>query len=106
MSTEATLAADFWSNVDCSASDKNFYCFPPIRARACKLIFDETDIRPDWCEYWTVQKYLNDRLPFAEALSLCCGFGEIERVLGRLGVFDRMTGLDIAPGAIEQARSR
>lgn len=103
---EARLAADLWSNVDCSASDRNFYCFPPIRARACKLIFDVADSRRDWCEYWTVEKYLKDRVPFAEALSLCCGFGEIERTLARLNVFKNMTGVDIASGAIEQAKRR
>jgi SAM-dependent methyltransferase len=101
---EAQLAAEFWSQADCSASDRNFYCFPPIRARACKLIFDLADGRRDWCEYWTVEKYLKDRIPFASALSLCCGFGEIERTLAGFGVFQRMTGIDIAPGAIEQAK--
>jgi SAM-dependent methyltransferase len=98
---------DYWSKVDCSASDKNFYCFPPIRARSSKLIFDVYDIRRrDWCEYWTVEKYLKDKIPFEKCLSICCGFGEIERILSRLNVAKKIIGTDIAPGAVEQAKER
>lgn len=99
------LVEDFWSKVDCSSSDKNFYCFPPIRARSCKLIFGEGDAgRRDWCEYWTVEKYLKDKIPFEKCLSICCGFGEIERILSRLNVAHKIVGTDIAPGAIQKAR--
>jgi len=99
------LVEDFWSNVDCSSSDKNFYCFPPIRSRSCKLIFGEGDAgRRDWCEYWTVEKYLKDKIPFEKCLSICCGFGEIERILSRLNVAHKIVGTDIAPGAIQKAR--
>ena len=106
MKQEAERAAEFWSSIDCSASERNFYAFPPIRSRSCKLIFGQADSRADWCEYWTVEKYLKERVPFDSALSLCCGFGELERILARLNVFRQMIGLDIAPGAIEQAKSR
>jgi peptidoglycan/xylan/chitin deacetylase (PgdA/CDA1 family)/SAM-dependent methyltransferase len=102
-----TMVADFWSKVDCSESDKNFYCFSPIRARSCKLIFDEYDAsRTDWCEYWTIQKYLKDFIPFEKCLSVCCGTGQVERTLARLNVAKKIIGTDIAPGAIDKARQR
>lgn len=100
------LTAEYWSNVDCSASDRNFYCFPPIRARASKLVFDVADSRPDWCEHYTIERYLKHLIPVDRALSICCGFGSIERYLARQKVAKRITGIDIAPGAIEAARQR
>jgi 2-polyprenyl-3-methyl-5-hydroxy-6-metoxy-1,4-benzoquinol methylase len=102
-----SLVEDHWSKVDCSASEKNFYCFPPIRSHSCKLIFDENDARrEDWCEYWTIEKYFKDKLPFEKCLSICCGFGKVERTLSRLHFAKKIVGTDIAPGAIEQAKAR
>ena len=107
METKKSLVENYWSKVDCSASEKNFYCFPPIRSRSCKLIFDEVDARRrDWCEYWTVEKYLKDRIPFEKCLSICCGFGLVERILSKLNVAKEIVGTDLAPGAIEKAKKR
>jgi ubiquinone/menaquinone biosynthesis C-methylase UbiE len=99
------LVEDYWSKFDGLATEKNFYCFPPIRSRSCKLIFDEYDAsRKDWCQYWTVEKYLKNKIPFEKCLSICCGFGEIERSLSRLNVAKKIVGMDIAPGAVEKAK--
>lgn len=107
MSYDNSIVKDYWSKVDPSDSEKGFYCFPPIRSHSCKLIFNEFDAsRRDWCEYWTVEKYLKDKIPFENALSICCGFGQIERILAKLGVAKKITGTDIAPGAIEGARKK
>lgn len=107
MSHDKKIVEDYWSQVDCSASERNFYCFPPLRSRFCKLIFSESDAgRRDWCEYWTVEKYLKDKIPFKKCLSICCGFGEIERILSRLSLAKEFVGTDIAPGAIEKAIER
>ena len=96
-----------WSETDCSESEKNFYCFPAIRTRSCKLIFNETDAtRKDWCEYYTVEKYLMGSMPFDKCLSICCGFGEVERTLAKLQVARKIVGIDIAPGAITEAKKR
>jgi 2-polyprenyl-3-methyl-5-hydroxy-6-metoxy-1,4-benzoquinol methylase len=104
---DSNKVAAHWSKADCSASDRNFYCFPVIRSRSCRLIFGETDAsRKDWCEYWTVEKFLKPRVPVKKCLSICCGFGEVERTLARLGVAEEIVGIDIAPGAIDQARER
>ena len=107
MSHETDIVRDYWSHFDCSASEENFYLFPPIRARSCELIFGEVDAaRRDWCEYWTIEKLLKDRIPFEKCLSVCCGFGEIERILARQNVARQFVGTDIAPGAIEQAKQQ
>ncbi|MFO1020618.1 MAG: class I SAM-dependent methyltransferase [Planctomycetales bacterium] len=101
--------ADYWSQSqhDYTDVEKNFYCFPPMRSRHCRLIFGEADAsRPDWCEYWTVEKILKPYLPFQKCLSICCGFGEIERRLARMKVAARIVGTDIAPGAVAEAEKR
>lgn len=94
---------DYWSSVDFAADDRNFYCFPPIRARSCFLAFGETDSALDWCESHTAEE-LRSRLPFEKCLSICCGFGHVERSLWKLGVARGIVGTDIAPGAIDEAR--
>jgi SAM-dependent methyltransferase len=100
-----SLVKDHWSKVNCPVSEKNFYYFPPIRSRSCKLIFGEKDLaRKDWCEYWTIEKYFKNRVPFKKALSICCGFGHVERLLSKLNAAIKIIGNDIAPGAIEEAR--
>lgn len=104
MKTEKQLINDYWSTYDCSANVKSFYLFPPIKSHSCEWIFGEPDAsRNDWCEYWTVKKFLKDYLPFTKALSICCGFGSIERALSRLNVAKIIYGTDIAEGAINAA---
>ena len=105
MNKETLRTADYWSKIDCGESDKNFYCFPAIRCRSSKLIFNEQDAsRRDWCEYWTVEKYLKDIIPVGKCLSICCGFGLVERIISKLGVAKEIYGIDIAPGAIAEAK--
>ena len=71
------------------------------------MIFDEYNAeRRDWCEYWTVEKYLKEKIPFKKCLSICCGFGHVERVLSKLNVAEEIIGTDIAPGAIQNAERR
>jgi len=98
---------DYWSQLHYSATESNFYTFPPIRARSCKLMFGEDDGgRRDYSEYWTVEKYLKHVIPVEKCLSICSGFGEIERILARLNVARKIIGTDIAPEAIRQARQQ
>jgi SAM-dependent methyltransferase len=102
---DTRLVKSHWSTVDCSADERNFYCFPPIRARSSSLVFGEPDAGPDWCERRTVEQ-MKGRTPFETCLSVCCGFGHLERSLARLGAAKKFVGIDIAPGAIEEARRR
>lgn len=107
MAYNTELVKQYWSEKDCSESEKNFYLFPAIRKRSCKLIFNEDDASNRiWCEYYTVEKYLKSRLPFEKCLSICCGFGKTERTLAKLQAAKKFVGTDIAPGALEEAKKR
>jgi ubiquinone/menaquinone biosynthesis C-methylase UbiE len=109
MKTANQLVSDYWANAerDPLAFEKSFYLFPPIKSRSCQMIFNETDVsRSDWCEYWTVEKILKDYIPFNNALSICCGFGSIERSLSKLNVSKKIFGVDISDGAIKVAKEK
>lgn len=41
--------------------------------------------------------------PVERYLNLCCGFGEIERILDRLDAFKECVGVDVAPGKLKAA---
>jgi len=80
---------------------RSFFGFPPLLRYTQELIGGDPDRD---CYLWTVDTYLRDRLPVARALSLACGHGHVERLLAERGVFEQCLGLDLAPGAIEEAR--
>jgi SAM-dependent methyltransferase len=84
-----------------------FYGFPPLRPYFYRSISGEEPDGPlgrDWFERWAVQHVLGDRAPVGQCLSLCCGFGEIERILARLGAFEHCRAVDLAGPAIVAAR--
>lgn len=86
---------------------KTFYGFPPIRDYLFTCISGRVEkAEPDWCERWTIETYLSGHIPVKECLSLCCGFGEIERILADLGVFLRCTAIDLSPAAVAVARQK
>jgi len=58
----------------------------------------------DFVERFVIDTYLRDRLPVKNAMSLCCGFGKLDRTLAKLGVFEQLHGVDISEGAIAGAR--
>ena len=63
--------------------------------------------RPDADAYDRLGYLLKDRgyaLPIREAVSLGCGFGALERDLMRRGLTRQILGLDLADGAIAEAR--
>lgn len=98
--------AQYWGQAPPDVS-KTFYGFPPIRDYLFACIsgrVEETE--EDWCERWTIETYLSDDIPVEECLSLCCGFGENERILANLGVFLRCTAIDLSPAAVEVARQK
>jgi SAM-dependent methyltransferase len=58
----------------------------------------------DWIAH-TLARHLAERLPLERCLSLGCGEGGLERRLASLGTFQRCDAYDIAPGAINKART-
>jgi SAM-dependent methyltransferase len=87
--------------------ESTFYGFPPLRPYLYRCITGRDPTEPldrDWFERWAVTEILGGRAPVASCLSLCCGFGEIERILARLGAFEHCLGVDLAPEAVAAAR--
>jgi SAM-dependent methyltransferase len=63
--------------------------------------------RPDADAYERLGELLKERgyhLPIREAISVGCGFGALERDLSRRGLARQILGLDLADGAIAEAR--
>jgi SAM-dependent methyltransferase len=84
-----------------------FYGFPPLRPYLYRSVAGaepEGPLGRDWFERWAVEHVLGDRAPVGDCLSLCCGFGEIERILARLGAFESCRAVDFAEPAIKAAR--
>lgn len=99
---------DHWASTDPDVSNV-FYGWPPLRPYFHRCITGEAPTDPldrDWLERWVVDRYLGDVRPVESCVSLCCGFGEIERILARLGTFGHCTGIDVAEGALQVARAR
>lgn len=87
--------------------ERTFYGFPPLRPYFYRTITGRSPDAPlgrDWFERWAVEEVLGARTPVDDCLSLCCGFGEIERILAGLGAFRRCRAVDLAGPAIEAAR--
>lgn len=89
--------------------DHLFYGFPPLRNYLYECVTGQRHNGPlprDWLERWTVQTLLRGKTPAKRCLSLCCGFGEVDRILARLGAFEHCQGLDLAPDALGAARRK
>lgn len=67
--------------------------------------FDYTPFRTPDLVLEKVADYLRPLGPFGSALDVCCGTGAAMRVLRPL-VRDRLVGLDISAGMLEEARQR
>jgi SAM-dependent methyltransferase len=88
------------------SKELDLYTFKP----ACNYFYrcvsgDEEGIAEEnWFENWLIKTYLKDKIPVAECLTLCCGHGERDRRLSKMGFFENCLGLDISPEAIESCR--
>jgi SAM-dependent methyltransferase len=97
---------DYWGSAP-PELEASFYGSPLLRAYLYECAAGrppDGDPGPGWAERLVVDRYLADQLPFRNCLSLCCGFGELERTLGRWGVFEACVGMDVSPGALAGAR--
>jgi SAM-dependent methyltransferase len=108
--TPTQKVADKWSATEYDPA-LTFFGFPPLRPYRIRLAFGEEEVRryrdePQWPEAVLVDKYLSGR-NVETVLSLCCGFGHVERmVVRRLGTVRHCLGLDVAPGAVAEAARR
>ena len=106
MSTETQLVTRHWGQL-LPDLERSFYGHPAVRRHIYRAL---TGAEPPptldrgWFERWAVETLLADRAPVEECLSLCCGFGEVERLLYRSGAFIHCAAVDIAPDAVAKAR--
>jgi SAM-dependent methyltransferase len=102
--SRARLAMDHWTPGP-PETGRDYYTFPPLVAFHAESITGRAlPYSASWLEDWICDTYLP---PFVDrVISLCCGFGELERILAARGLFRECVAYDIAPGAIEAARRR
>lgn len=108
MSADNERVAQKWSQRKPSAQDNNFNMSPVFSRHKIECAFgrefvDEFGDNPHFAEDIFVRKYLQDR-EVRSILSLCCGFGRIERrIVRQLNSVDRCVGIDVAQGALAEA---
>lgn len=76
---------------------------PQIKAHINEKISGRGDV--DWIDY-TLQTFLEGKLPLERCLSLGCGEGRLERILAAKGVFRSCDAYDLADRAIAHARDQ
>ena len=88
------------------SEELDLYTFQPVKNYFYRCVSgDEEGIaKENWFEDWLIKTYLKDKIPVANCLTLCCGHGERDRRLAKMGVFKNCLGLDISPGAIEACK--
>ncbi len=106
MSTETELVTRHWGQL-LPDLERSFYGHPAVRRHVYRALTGTeapAGLGREWFEQWAVETFLGDRAPVDECLSLCCGFGEVERLLYRSGAFSHCVAIDIAPDAIDEAK--
>lgn len=99
-----------WSSYEPNI-EKTFFGFPPLRFYLIESAFGSTLAEKHqnnrfWAEDIVVSKYLQSK-EIINALSLCCGFGSVERrIVPQLPHIRKCVAVDIAFGALQAARTR
>lgn len=95
--------AAFWSQRDSYAAP-TYYRFGPVIDRYARKVFGvPAGGRADWLEHLLATVTLRGEIPFGRVLSLCCGFGHVERALARENFGTDILGVDVSPAALEEA---
>jgi SAM-dependent methyltransferase len=101
--TERKRTESYWSANDSYAA-ASYYRFAPVIDRYAKKVFGVTaDGRADWLEKLLTERYFSEEIPFGRVLSLCCGFGHVERALSRTNFGVEIHGIDLSRTAVERA---
>jgi SAM-dependent methyltransferase len=112
----AERVAKYWGQFQ-PCMKETFFGFPPLANYLAKCILgrpleeyaqdgpSSTSV-PDT---WFIDVIMSGQIPVERCLSLCCGFGGVERHLAARGVFRHCMGLDCSANAVkcaqEQARA-
>jgi SAM-dependent methyltransferase len=100
----ARLAMAHWGAGEPEAGC-DYYTFPPLVAFHSEAITGRPlPYSPAWLEDWICDTHLPPSVD--RIVSLCCGFGELERILAQRGFFRECLAYDISQGAIEGAKRR
>ncbi len=112
MTSESEKIAAYWSSLEPDRdSTGSFYISPFTVEYKNRRAFGD-DVAPDRISDETLaldvflRRYASDR-PIRSILSLCCGFGKVERyVVKRLKTVESCLGVDLAEGALREAARR
>ncbi|MGD0272589.1 MAG: class I SAM-dependent methyltransferase [Gaiellaceae bacterium] len=108
--THSERTATYWSNTEPEES-RCYFGFPPLRPYLIGSAFGEAAVlshrdNPWWAEDLFVERYLPGR-NIRTVASICCGFGALEQhIVPALGTVRDCVALDLAPGAVNEARRR
>ncbi len=89
--------AYFWDQRE-SYRPRQFWDLPVIGKYRNRLISGDENLG---YLQWFSQKYL--QTAFKSGISLGCGSGSLERTAISLGIAEKMTGIDVAPGRLKKA---
>ena len=94
-----------WSQIS-EKPKLDIYSFPPARDYFFRMVSKTSDVSlgGNWFEAWFIKNYLKDAVPVKKCLSLCCGQGQRDRRLAKMGVFQHCLGLDISSVIVEYAK--
>jgi SAM-dependent methyltransferase len=111
MSNDLQKVSAHWSKTEPGGISSNFYMSDYLRSYIIETAYgpeqaDSYRLDIDFAEKLFVSTYLQDN-PVESILSLCCGFGKVERaIVAQLQGVKYCLGLDIADGALAIARTR
>jgi ubiquinone/menaquinone biosynthesis C-methylase UbiE len=93
----------FWSHRDSYAAP-TYYRFGPVIDRYARKVFGmPAGGRVDWLEHLLATVTFREKIPFGRVLSLCCGFGHVERALAKENFGSEILGIDVSQAALDEA---
>jgi SAM-dependent methyltransferase len=107
---DSAIVASKWSHFE-PDSTRSYFGFAPLRAYLIETAYgpalaEKHKDNRFWAEDILVSTMLRGRR-IKNVLSLCCGFGEVERrIVSRLPSVETCLGVDLAAGALEEARAQ
>lgn len=107
---DTAIVASKWSHFEPDTS-RSYFGFAPLRAYLIETAYGPALAAKHkdnrfWAEDLLASTLLRGRR-IKHILSLCCGFGEVERrIVSRLPSVETCLGVDLASGALEEARAR
>lgn len=107
MKKEVKKSAEHWGSYEADIQG-NFYGAPFFQFYKYHCLtgnLPAEELEYDWLYPWLIRDYLGINKA-DNCLSLCCGFGQYERLLAKNDLIGHMTGLDVSEGALVIAREK